>query len=196
MVRSSDSGHAGHMRTPSQLRRNVNTSRIAGVASGLSDFLGLDATLIRVLFVLATLFSGGAAALIYLVGWLLIPPGPRDPNAAPGRRHSLWMIWLFPFVFVSWSIVRDNRTLIIAAVFIVIAIFVWRRTRKRGSWKARKEFQAARLAWQRRLDEQAQQSNHTTYLGGNPFQIDSFYPQPPPDGDTQPPESPGGFQTP
>lgn len=45
---------------------------VAGVASGLGEFTGIDVTLLRVLFVVFTIF-GGAGLIIYLVMWIVVP---------------------------------------------------------------------------------------------------------------------------
>ena len=46
---------------------------VAGVCSGLSEYFGLDATLIRVIVALLTVFTGGFGALAYLAAWIVIP---------------------------------------------------------------------------------------------------------------------------
>ena len=46
---------------------------IAGVCAGIGQFFGIDANLVRILFALLILLSGGAAALIYLLAWILVP---------------------------------------------------------------------------------------------------------------------------
>jgi phage shock protein PspC (stress-responsive transcriptional regulator) len=54
------------------LRRPVEDRMLAGVAAGIARYLGIDATIVRiVLAVLAV--AGGAGVPIYLAGWLLIP---------------------------------------------------------------------------------------------------------------------------
>ncbi|HEY0054338.1 MAG TPA: PspC domain-containing protein [Pedobacter sp.] len=55
-----------------KLERNEENRRIAGVASGLADYLDLDITLVRVLFVFAFLF-GFCGLLIYIVMWIAVP---------------------------------------------------------------------------------------------------------------------------
>jgi phage shock protein C len=50
---------------------------IAGVASGLGEFLTLDPTLIRLLFVLS-LVLGGAGFLVYIVMWIVVPEEPLE----------------------------------------------------------------------------------------------------------------------
>ncbi len=51
-----------------------NDRMIAGVAGGLADYFDTDPALIRILFVLVTLFGGGAVGiLIYIVLWIIMP---------------------------------------------------------------------------------------------------------------------------
>ena len=158
------------------------------MAAGLSDFFGIDATVIRVLFVLTTIFTG-VGAVIYVACWVLIPQGaasPYSPSPAPQRHGLVWVIVVFALAVGGFNAIHDNRALFIAIVILIAAGLIWRNVRRRGSWKAHKDFEKARLAWQRRLDEQANQASPPTYLGGDPFQIDSFYPAPPPDQEDNP----------
>ena len=63
------------------LRRPQDGRLAAGVAAGLAARLGLDVTLVRTAFVVATIFSGfGTAA--YVVSWLLIPEAGSSGNIA------------------------------------------------------------------------------------------------------------------
>ncbi|HLP86759.1 MAG TPA: DUF2807 domain-containing protein [Candidatus Paceibacterota bacterium] len=55
-----------------KLFRNPDDMLIAGVASGLGAYLGIDTSLIRILFVL-TLFIGGAGIAIYIILWIIVP---------------------------------------------------------------------------------------------------------------------------
>jgi phage shock protein PspC (stress-responsive transcriptional regulator) len=55
-----------------KLFRDTDNAMIAGVASGLSKYFGLDVLLIRILFVLSV-FIWGWGILVYLVLWLLVP---------------------------------------------------------------------------------------------------------------------------
>jgi phage shock protein PspC (stress-responsive transcriptional regulator) len=60
---------------------------LAGVASGVADYLGADVTIIRI--VLAVLaFVGGAGIPIYLACWLLIPEEGSDQSIAAGFVQS------------------------------------------------------------------------------------------------------------
>ena len=63
------------------LRRPQDGRLAAGVAAALASRLGLDVTLVRTGFVVATVFSGfGAAA--YVLAWLLIPEAGSSSNIA------------------------------------------------------------------------------------------------------------------
>lgn len=56
-----------------QLIRPKNGRMVAGVCAGIGQFFGIDANLIRIAFALLTLLSAGAAALVYLVAWVVVP---------------------------------------------------------------------------------------------------------------------------
>ena len=56
-----------------KLYRDPEDKYIAGVASGLGYYFGLDTSWIRVLWLLLILFSGGTFLLIYFLFWILVP---------------------------------------------------------------------------------------------------------------------------
>lgn len=59
-------------KTKKKLYRNVDDQIIAGVASGLAAYFGVDPVFIRLLFVLA-IFVNGFGILAYLVLWVVMP---------------------------------------------------------------------------------------------------------------------------
>jgi phage shock protein C len=67
-----------------QLRRPTTDRMIAGVASGLGRYFGVDPTLVRVAFAVVTLVTGGIAALAYPIMWFLMP---EEPASAPAWPH-------------------------------------------------------------------------------------------------------------
>ncbi|SCG79197.1 PspC domain-containing protein [Micromonospora rifamycinica] len=82
-----------------QLRRPTTDRMVAGVASGLGRYFAVDPTLVRVLFAVATLVTGGLAALAYPIMWFLMPeepagapawPHPTDPAAQPPTGPTTW----------------------------------------------------------------------------------------------------------
>ncbi len=53
--------------------RNIDDRMLGGVCSGLGSYFNLDATLVRIIFLLA-LFLAGGSILVYVVLWIVIPP--------------------------------------------------------------------------------------------------------------------------
>jgi phage shock protein C len=52
--------------------RSSNNKMIAGVCGGLADYLNLDPTVVRLIFMLL-FFLGGHGLLVYLILWLVMP---------------------------------------------------------------------------------------------------------------------------
>ncbi|OGO13425.1 MAG: hypothetical protein A2Y93_05715 [Chloroflexi bacterium RBG_13_68_17] len=59
-----------------RLYRSLRQRMIGGVCGGLGEYLAIDPTLIRVLFILAAIF-GGHGVLLYLILLLLVPIEPE-----------------------------------------------------------------------------------------------------------------------
>ncbi len=55
-----------------KLTLNKANKKILGVCAGLSDWSGIDATLMRILFVIATLIGFGSPVLIYIILALIL----------------------------------------------------------------------------------------------------------------------------
>ena len=64
------------MDEPRKLYRSRNQRMLAGVCGGLADYFNVDATLIRVLFLVLAVF-GGSGLLIYVVMWLIVPDASK-----------------------------------------------------------------------------------------------------------------------
>ena len=61
-----------------RIYRNKQDSKIAGVCSGMGDYLNIDPVIIRLIF-LATFFLG-AGPIIYIIAWIIIPIGEKLIN--------------------------------------------------------------------------------------------------------------------
>jgi phage shock protein PspC (stress-responsive transcriptional regulator) len=59
----------------STLYRHPTDKMLGGVCGGLADYLHWDATLVRILWVAATISTGGGGFLAYLALWMLLPVG-------------------------------------------------------------------------------------------------------------------------
>jgi phage shock protein C len=58
-----------------KLYRSRTDRKLAGVCGGLAQYFNLDATLIRVAFVVLTLL-GFAGPILYLALWIVVPEEP------------------------------------------------------------------------------------------------------------------------
>jgi phage shock protein C len=63
------------MNNSKRLYRSNNDKMIAGVCSGLAQYLVVDPTIVRLIFLLL-FFLGGAALPIYLILWIITPIEP------------------------------------------------------------------------------------------------------------------------
>jgi phage shock protein C len=66
-----------------RLYRSRDERVLAGVAGGLADSLDVDPSLVRVIWVILALFSGGAFLVVYIVMALVVPEEPWVPLASP-----------------------------------------------------------------------------------------------------------------
>jgi phage shock protein C len=59
--------------TTRKLRRSRSDRMVAGVCGGAANLLGVDAALIRILLVAATILGFGTGAVLYLICWVIVP---------------------------------------------------------------------------------------------------------------------------
>ena len=62
-----------------KLFRNEHDKMIAGVASGLADYMQVEVTIIRLLFALSAIFMAGGGLVAYIIMWIIVPVN-NDPN--------------------------------------------------------------------------------------------------------------------
>ena len=70
-----------------KLYRSLDDRMLGGVAGGLGEFLTIDPTLIRLLFVLS-LVLGGAGFFVYIVMWLVVPEEPMEIKAVAKPKSA------------------------------------------------------------------------------------------------------------
>lgn len=64
-----------------KLERNQQNKMIAGVASGLAEYLDVDVTIVRIAFLIFAFF--GIAEFIYIIMWIAVPERPFFKNYTP-----------------------------------------------------------------------------------------------------------------
>ena len=79
--------HQNGFRSEARLERPVHGRMAAGVAAGAARTLGVDPTVIRIIFAVLV-FVGGFGIPLYLAGWLLIPEEGRQQSLASDLIQS------------------------------------------------------------------------------------------------------------
>jgi phage shock protein C len=59
-----------------KLYRSRSDKKISGLCGGLAQWFGIDATILRVITVIAAFFSFGTVALLYIILSILVPQEP------------------------------------------------------------------------------------------------------------------------
>ncbi len=95
------------------LRRDRSNGWVGGVAAGIARRLGVDVSLVRLAFVVATA-AGGAGAAAYALGWLLIPLG----DSGPERRR-------IPTGRAAVEVALGTGLLLLAVLLTFRALGVW-----------------------------------------------------------------------
>ena len=77
---------------PRRAYRDTDDKFLGGVAAGVAQHLGLQATHVRLAFLVLALL-GGFGVLVYAGLWILLPAGPPETPSAPGldaaTRHGM-----------------------------------------------------------------------------------------------------------
>lgn len=63
--------------TDKKLYKSKTDKKIAGVCGGLGEFLGLDSTIVRLIWAILALFAG-SGLLLYIICALILPEKPDD----------------------------------------------------------------------------------------------------------------------
>lgn len=103
--------HSGSS-THSRLERPRSGRVVAGVASGIAEYTQVSTGLVRLAFVIASVF-GGFGLLAYIVAWLLMPAeGKQEPVGkgwiedlrTPGRTTGALLIGVLAVLAVAAAI--------------------------------------------------------------------------------------------
>ena len=63
-----------------RLTKSRNNVVISGVLGGIGEYLGIDPTVIRVIFIALSLFAFGSPIMVYIIMMLIIPSGSGANN--------------------------------------------------------------------------------------------------------------------
>ena len=116
-----------------RLTRRTDNRVIAGVASGIAAFLGIEPWIVRIGFVVLVPF-GGFGALAYLIAWLLVPvegTGRSLASAVVRRPPSGWRSYVgVALILLAVAILASAFSepgVIWAIVLIAFGVFLFRQ---------------------------------------------------------------------
>ena len=67
-----------------RLYRSQTESVIAGVAGGVAEYFDLDPAIVRVVWALLAIITGGVFFILYIVMWIVVPLAPEALDGADG----------------------------------------------------------------------------------------------------------------
>jgi phage shock protein C len=74
---------------PKRLMRSSTDKKLGGVCAGLADYLDMDPTLVRVLWVVIGFCAAGTGVLVYFVLWFVLPLAPLPVYAPPSAQAPI-----------------------------------------------------------------------------------------------------------
>jgi phage shock protein C len=76
--------------TRDRLVRVRSEKKIAGVCAGFARYLGVDVTLVRIVWLVLTLAGAGVGLIAYIVAWIVMPWDDRVAASSPnGDRYPV-----------------------------------------------------------------------------------------------------------
>lgn len=71
-------------RPAKKLQRSRRDRKIAGVCAGFADYLNMDSTLVRLIWLMLAFF-GGWGVLSYFIAWIVMP---EEPSVEPAKTEA------------------------------------------------------------------------------------------------------------
>jgi phage shock protein PspC (stress-responsive transcriptional regulator)/two-component sensor histidine kinase len=102
----------------SRFRRDTRRGLIGGVLAGLAARTGIDVVVLRVVFVIVAVATGGLALLAYLVAWAVLPPGG-------GPVPLVRRLGRFPGVRSDWRVAGGVGLLTLSALLAFRELGIW-----------------------------------------------------------------------
>ncbi|MFW5990750.1 MAG: PspC domain-containing protein [Candidatus Nanoarchaeia archaeon] len=71
------------------LFRKIDDRMLGGVCAGVAQHLDLDVSLVRLLWVIITIFTGiWPGVLVYIIAWAVIPEEPKNKPTNKTKQHD------------------------------------------------------------------------------------------------------------
>jgi phage shock protein PspC (stress-responsive transcriptional regulator) len=104
---SSEEKKTYHFRTYRKMYRDPDDRIVAGVCRGIGAYWRIDPTIIRVLFILLTVF-GFAGILLYLVLWIILPEAKTAAHKLEMRGEPVTLASIKEFMRNEFENIKRN----------------------------------------------------------------------------------------
>ncbi len=128
------------------LYRSRSNKTLAGICGGIAEYFGFDATIVRLLWVVLTLF-GGSGILLYVIAYFVMPVNPEYTVQPPHSEKSDFtagkVIGIF-LMFIGVLLLLDNLDIfsfhsfwheswefVLPAIFVFAGIALLLRTERK-----------------------------------------------------------------
>ncbi|HZF15974.1 MAG TPA: PspC domain-containing protein [Steroidobacteraceae bacterium] len=139
-AQSAGAGHPGRGDgAPKRLYQIHEGAMLSGVCNGFAAYFNVDVTVVRILFVLLTLLSGGIGILAYLVMMFVIPYANTSEEHAAARGQAFSASELIERAKKQYEEFRSRHD--------------WRKSQEqwRGQWREqRRQWRQRQREWRRR----------------------------------------------
>ncbi|QHW33140.1 PspC domain-containing protein [Paenibacillus rhizovicinus] len=71
-----------------KLYRSRRDKKLFGLCGGLAELLNVDATLVRILLIVVTVFTSGALIVVYILAGLVVPKNPYEFGGGYGSGQG------------------------------------------------------------------------------------------------------------
>ncbi len=134
----------GEQAARKRLFRSDTDKLLGGVAGGLAEYLNMDPTIVRLLWVLITLVTGGVAFWFYLAFWLFLPVGDNtrgqvaEPAIQLDERSMGIIAWAFIALGILWLLANFGILPFLwgglRQVFHIVGLVFWPMVLIAGGW--------------------------------------------------------------
>lgn len=70
------------------LYRSEKNAMLGGVCAGLADYFSIDVSIVRIIFVLLTLFVSGSGLIVYIILWIVLPVESQVKKESKDKKEE------------------------------------------------------------------------------------------------------------
>jgi len=102
--------------TTRELFRSRSDKILGGVCGGLADYFNIDSLIVRAVWILLVLVGHGAALIIYILAWMLVP-AERSDMTWDSEHRPLLVVGVF-------ALLGSTATSLVVQLAVALALLV------------------------------------------------------------------------